>query len=118
MRRSGTTATETTPRARAGAIRWSQRPSPGARTAGGSTRSTISRRRNLRRLIFGGARRRVGVIGLDDLLHQLVPDDVLVVEVDDADAVDFADDLERLDQPRQLRVRQIDLRDIAGHDSL
>ena len=46
-----------------------------------------------------GARRRVGVIGLDDVLHQLVPDDILVVEVDDADALDFADDLDGLHQP-------------------
>src|SRR5688500_1031665 len=101
MRRSGTTAMATPPRARAGAIRSSQAASPGARRPGGTTMSTDNRR-DLRGLIFGGARRRVGVIGLDDLLHQLVTDDVLVVEMDDADAVYLADDFERLDQPRQL----------------
>ena len=36
------------------------------------------------------------------MLHQLVPDDILVVEVDDADALDFADDLDGLHQPESF----------------
>ena len=40
-------------------------------------------------------------VGLDDLLHERVPHDVLVVEVDERDALDVADDAcMRLDQAR------------------
>ena len=69
------------------------------RLPGRRRRRSKLRRSFLRGLVFG-ARRRVGVIGLDDLLHQLVPDDVLVVEVDDADAVDLVDDFQRFNQAR------------------
>ena len=48
--------------------------------------------------------------GADDLLHEGVPHDVLVVEVDDADALDLADDLQLLDQPgaHHQRARALD----------
>ena len=38
------------------------------------------------------------LVGLDDLLNQLVADDVAIVEVDERDALDRADHLHRLDQ--------------------
>ena len=44
---------------------------------------------------------REGVVGLDDLLHQLVPHDVLVVEVDEADPSTSLTILQRLDQARR-----------------
>ena len=69
----------------------SQRAQARARRAGTPThldassgRASTHRRR---------AGRRVGVVGLDDLLHQLVADDVRVVEVDEADALDVLHDL-------------------------
>src|SRR5687768_7530301 len=93
IRRSGTSATVTAPRARGGATASSQRASPGARTFGGVTTSTTRRWR----LGIGipGARTRIGVVRLDDLLHQLVPHHVLLVEEDDADAFDVLDHLQR-----------------------
>src|SRR5690348_8331691 len=73
---SETIATVTAPRARAGATAWSQDASPGARTDAGETRSTCRRNRPpasaMRALV------REGVVGLDDLLHQLVAHDVLL----------------------------------------
>ena len=44
--------------------------------------------------------------------------DVLLVEVDERDAFDVADDLHRLDQAGRASDRQIDLRHVAGDDRL
>src|SRR6266487_3041698 len=62
--------------------------------------------------------RRAGLLGvalvrLDDALHELVADDVLVAELDELDAVDAAEDIAHLNQPGRLLARQVDLRDIA-----
>src|SRR5262245_12450863 len=108
------TATLTLPRAAAGATDVSHRASPGARAPAGTITSTLKLRWNFLRGLIFRARRRIGVIGFDDLLHQLVPDDILVVEVDDADAVNLLDYLERLNETGEFRIRQIDLRDVAG----
>ena len=61
-----------------------------------------------------GARHRAGFVvavvrfvGLDDLLHERVADDVALVEVDRRDALDAGDHLQRLDQPGH-RVRAAD----------
>ena len=43
----------------------------------------------------------VELVGLDDPLHELVPDDVLVRELDEADRVDPAEDVAHLDQARR-----------------
>jgi hypothetical protein len=39
----------------------------------------------------------VRLVSLDDLLHELMPDDVAIVEVDEGDTLDAADHLHRLD---------------------
>ena len=58
------------------------------------------------------------LVRLDDPLHELVPDDVLVAEAHEADAVDDAEDVLHLDQAGRLLARQVDLRDVAGDDDL
>ena len=57
-------------------------------------------------------------VGLDDPLDELVPDDVVVRELDERDAVDRAEDVAHRDQARRLARRQVDLRDVAGDDDL
>ena len=52
---------------------------------------------------------RVMLVGLDDALHKLVPDDVLVAERDERDPVDRGEDVLNLDQPRRLIAWQVDL---------
>ena len=47
-----------------------------------------------------------------------MPDDVLVPEADEVDAVDRAEDVLHLDQARRLVAREVDLRDVAGDDDL
>ena len=53
-----------------------------------------------RHLPLAGGARLFGVelVRLDDPLHELVPDDVLVRELDEADPVDRAEDVAHLDQ--------------------
>ena len=58
----------------------------------------------------------VHVVGLDDPLHELVAHDVLAAEADELDALDPVEDVADDDQPRLLLARQVDLRDVAGHD--
>src|SRR4051812_20246370 len=79
-----------------------------------STSSTARRRRP------DPGRRPLGVlgVGLDDPLHDLVAHDVLVAEVDHADAVHAAQDLADLDESRALVAREVDLRDVAVDDHL
>src|SRR6478672_723620 len=104
---SETSAMATSPRAAAGATRASQAARPGARTA----RPRPSLTDTDKRLLSGST---VRFVRLDDLLHQRVPHDVLVVEVDERDAVDLADHFHRLDQPGGAAGRQVDLRHVAG----
>src|SRR6266540_1283591 len=51
---------------------------------------------------------RVMLVRLDDPLHELVPDDVLVREADEGDAVDAGQDVLYLDEARRLLARQVD----------
>ena len=51
---------------------------------------------------LGARRLDVALIGLDDALHQLVADDVLVAEANEVDVVDVVQDLLYLDQARGL----------------
>src|SRR5687767_1295644 len=117
MRKSETSATQTSPLADAGAIFESQGPSPrvaahfptvAACREGGSGHATLTRRRAAA----------IGVVGLHDRLHELVTDDVALVEVDERDAVDLADHFHRLHQPRGAAEREIDLRHVTGDDRL
>ena len=117
MRASDTSATHTSPRAAAGAIFVSHGPRPlvaaacsaaAPRREGESGHATLTRRRAAA----------IGVVRLHDRLHELVTDDVALIEVDERDAVDFADHLHRLHQPRGAAKREIDLRHVTGDDRL
>src|SRR5262245_10487423 len=117
MTRSGTTATVTEPVARAGTDFASQAPRPVV----GPPRSARPRASvTTTRSISGGgfAAEAVGLVRLDDLLHERVPDDVALVEVDRPDALHVCHDLERLDEAGHPARRQVDLRDVAGDDGL
>src|SRR5678815_4241658 len=63
-------------------------------------------------------RAREGVVGLHDLLHELVPNDVFLVEVDEADPLDVLDDLQRFHEPRLPWMWQVDLCDVTSDDRL
>src|SRR4051812_28386006 len=115
MRASLTSATATIPFARAGATRRSHAANPGAGTRRPNSSVTRTRRRWSRSgMLDVAARERL--VGLDDLLHQFVPDHVAIVEMDKGDALDRAHHFHRLDQPRGTADRQIDLGDVAGDD--
>src|SRR2546421_669860 len=67
---------------------------------------------------LGAGLLRVQPVRLDDPLDELVPDDVLVPETDESDAVERAEDVLYLDQSGRLVARQVDLSDVAGDDHL
>src|SRR5436190_24229596 len=96
-RASVVTATVTAPRARTGATVSSHTDS--ARPAAGG-RPTMSMRSADSPIPAG----RRGIVGPDDLLHQLVAHDVGVVEVDEPDAVHVLHDTQGLDQTRRLGI--------------
>ena len=48
------------------------------------------------------------LVGLDDALHELVPNDVFVAEADERDPVERAEDVLHLDQARRLLARKVD----------
>ena len=52
----------------------------------------------------------MALVRLDDSLHQLVSDHVLVPELDKTDVVDAREDLPHLDQTGRLLAREIDVR--------
>src|SRR5262245_31595606 len=54
------------------------------------------------------------IVSLDDHLHQLMADHVALVEEDERDSFDAADDALRLHQARLATRRQVDLRHVAG----
>src|SRR5215470_3750616 len=58
------------------------------------------------------------IISLDDHLHQLMADDVALVEEDERDSFDAADDALRFHQARLATRRQVDLRHVAGNYGL
>src|SRR6476660_1615770 len=96
-----TIATVTSPRARAGAIRVSQRDRPGAATRRPRASDTSTRTARPRALGPSGSMRTAAVpvgerlVRLDDLLHEPVPDHIALVEVDERDAFDAANHLHR-----------------------
>src|ERR1044071_5389111 len=101
MRRSETIAMLRSPRAFAGAIFVNQGASPRVDVASPSGLATLTRSR---------AAAAIGVVGLHDRLHEFVTHHVAFVEVDEPDAVDLADDVDRLHQAGSA-AGQIDLRD-------
>src|SRR5215475_1710877 len=54
------------------------------------------------------------IVSLDDHLHQLMADDVALVEEDERDSFDAADDALRFHKARLATRRQVDLRHVAG----
>jgi len=93
IRASLTSAIATSPAARRGATRASHADRPPSRTARPVPSLTDTRKR----LLSGST---VGLVSLDDLLHELMAHDVAFVEVDELDSLDAANDLHRLDQSR------------------
>src|SRR5687768_12428236 len=112
MRASATRAIASSPRAARGAVRASQRARPPSRTGWPRPSLTVTRRP----LLPGSTA--VGVVSLHDLLHELMADDILLVEPDELDALDVADDLHGFDQARGAARGQVDLRDVAGDHRL
>ena len=56
-------------------------------------------------------------VGADNLTDEFVADDVGVLEVNEADALDGCEGLDRLDQARFAAMGEIDLGGIAGDDA-
>src|SRR5215831_8245579 len=54
------------------------------------------------------------LVGLDDVVHKLVPNDIPFIEIDELDAVDVAKDLPYFDEPGHSIRWQIDLRNVAS----
>src|ERR1051326_4115625 len=123
---SETRAIATSPRAARGATRVSHAANPGTLTGRPppSLTTTVSSEphaprasRPARRawLLSGST---VGFVRLDDLLHQRVPDDVLLVEVDECDAGHVADHLDGLDESRRASGGKVDLGQVARDNRL
>src|SRR5271169_4241519 len=112
MRRSPPTTTATSPQTRRA------RAAP-RRTRRKRTASTLRRRWRFKRtterllictgaaLFRGGMTRAVSLVGLDHGLDQLVANDVPLVEVDERDASNAAQDRDRLHEPRDLARGQV-----------
>src|SRR6266545_2278070 len=111
MRVSVTITTPTVPRARDGATCFSQDSRP--RILRGRPCSSETSTFSSSRAITGEL-----LVRLHDLLHELVTHDVAVVEVNERNSFDRADDLHGFDQARRASGGQIDLRDVAGDDGL
>ena len=60
----------------------------------------------------------LALVGVDDLLHQRVADDVGAGEAREADPAHAVEDALRLDQAALLAAREVDLRDVAGDHRL
>src|SRR5713226_1969210 len=57
-------------------------------------------------------------IGADNLLHQVVPHNVLLSKLHHGDPVNLAANFQRFDQAGLLSLRQVDLRNVAGNHRL
>src|SRR6478672_12645205 len=108
IRRSEMIAMLRSPFAAAGATFAIQAPSPRVAGLTASGVATLTRSRAAA----------ICVVCLDDRLHEFVADHVALVEVNERDAFDLADDFHRLHQTRYPRAGQIDLRDVARHHRL
>jgi hypothetical protein len=91
MRASLTSAIASSPRARGGAIVASHPARPPSRTRRPAPSDTVTRKR----LLSGST---VRLVGLDDLLYELVPNYVAFVEVYERNPLDVAHDFHRFDQ--------------------
>src|SRR5579864_5936746 len=111
MRASDTRTIESRPRARDGATRVSQRARP--RTGTRRPRPSVMLMRNSAMGPNGPGSIRKFFVRLHDLLDQLVPHDVALVEVNERYPVDGVDHFHRFDQAGYAGGRQIDLCHIA-----
>jgi hypothetical protein len=60
----------------------------------------------------------VAIVGLDDLLHKTVANDVLLIEINEFDTRNFLKDVFDFDQTGDTFRWQIDLGDIPRYDGL
>src|SRR5436305_14740450 len=74
--------------------------------------------RPLARTQLGSRSLRGVVVCRDDPPHELVAHDVLIAEAHEVDPFHVLEDLRHHHQARIVLARQIDLRDVAGHDHL
>src|ERR1019366_7563391 len=58
------------------------------------------------------------LIGFDNLLHEIMPDDIAFIKIDERDPFNPAHNFERLDQAGTPPGGQVNLRDISGNDGL
>lgn len=68
---------------------------------------------------LGGGRltRLMPIICLDDLLNEAVTHDISLVEVHKLDAGNTLENLSYFDKPGRSVRRQVNLRNVSGHDS-
>ena len=66
--------------------------------------------------ILAGMRGGVLVIGFDDALDEIVADDIALIEIDERDAFNFADDFDGFDEAGAAGFGQVDLGHVAGDD--
>src|SRR3954447_2777692 len=79
-------------------------------TSTSSTAAPVGRPQVRRRVL------RVLGVGRDDALHELVADDVLAAEAHEVNALDALEDVPDDQQAGLLLAREVDLRDVTGHD--
>src|SRR5690242_14256071 len=69
--------------------------------------------------VFSGARSAfVILVSANDALHEIVADDILLIELNDADAFDFSADVDGFDEAAFFAGRKVDLGDVSGDDGL
>ena len=79
-----------------------------------SSRALGVRLPELKWLLPRSVLRAVGLVSSNDALHQRMPHDIPLVEMNKRDSFHAGNDVSRLDQSRHLSDRQIDLRDVSG----
>ena len=57
------------------------------------------------------------LVGFDDILNQLVPDDVVLIEITEFNFLDIPENALNLDDPGTLPAGKVNLRNIPRHDS-
>src|SRR5262249_172974 len=57
------------------------------------------------------------IVGTDDSLHEMVADDISLVEVNERKALNILQDVDRFEQAAAPRIGQINLRNIASDHS-
>ena len=71
-----------------------------------------------RNICCSATRALVFIVGVNDALHQLMPHHVSFVEMRKRQPLHVFQHVHRLDETAAARVRQVDLRDVAGNHGL